>query len=139
MAHEWAEADVDLLDHRADDLLCAAKGWNVELDGLEVDTAACPYANLEQPVLVDMHQGDQLRIQGWHSDLIHTEPTQAHIALVAEHGVLWELSIDIPHDADTWDETVPAPFDLNRGQNISLHLHNHGANTYNLNTVTIAR
>lgn len=131
----WEEAAEDLPffeGHNDSVLPCEVTGWGPELGGLEVDTGLCPYANLVQPSLRRVREGERLQVIWFHQGLAALEPSEGHIALATEKGILWEAFVPIPSDPKSYQDMFDARFDLEAGEPIYLHLHNHGANTWNL-------
>lgn len=129
----WVEADADpLADDVPGDTSCEPGSWYVESGDLEISTAACDYLALQQPLLLDVGRGEAIEIVGWHADLFADEPAEGHLALLAGETVLWEYRVDIPADAAVFTSTVDAPERLRAGEPVTLHLHNHGANTWEL-------
>ena len=125
-----------LASHReADDPDCLPQGTIAEGLTLEVDTAACPYAFLTQPLAGSFDEGAPLEIVFWHADLAALEPSEGHIALFVEGRTLWERWIGIPGEPCAYTDVIEAPFAAESGMDLQLHLHNHGANTWNLRRV----
>lgn len=126
------DAPDPLADHRPDDATCSPANLDIEYGGIEIDTTACTYVQLVQPLLSPIEQDEPLHIVAWHQDLAALEPAQAHLALLIDGQLLWEEFADIPSAAWSWDLTVPAPAAAQPGATVLLHLHNHGANTWNV-------
>ena len=68
----------------------------------------------------------------WHSALVAQEPAEGHFALLVDGELLWEKLVTIPADAGAYNDVVPVELQAEAGQTLQLHLHNHGANTWNL-------
>lgn len=123
-------------DHAPDPIECGPLAWSAENSGgepsLEVRTDDCNYLVVEQPTLAELLPGDQLQFRLWHFDLIQFEPATGHAALSIGGVVYVDEEIAIPGEAEMIirevfvDEEVPA------GAPVVFHLHNHGANTWNL-------
>ncbi len=131
----WIEAEgLDpLASHRPDGADCPLGGVLVEEGGkLEVDTGLCGYAWLEQPMAADLIVGDVVEISMWHQDLVAEEPAEGHVAILVGDEILWEVTVAIPAEPTPYTESVQVPFAAEAGAPIQLHLHNHGANTWNL-------
>ncbi len=125
----FVPADVDPMGHgRVDG---PPVGWTLEGVTLEIDTGACHLAVFEQPLLADVRPDDVLELVFWHNQLVAEEPAEAHFALLVEDEVVYERFVPIPSDplayTDRFDGVTAAP-----GDRLQLHLHNHGANTWNL-------
>lgn len=135
----WVQMDASddpLPTHSEGLTACSPEGWGPELGGLEVETGVCAYASLEQPLLIDLQTGDAIEIAWWHQTLNAETPTEGHIALLIGEQILWERTIAIPGDARSYNDSATMPLDAPAGTAIRLHLHNHGANSWNLNKVT---
>ena len=132
----WVEApDVR---HRPDSVDCDPAGWRVELEGMEVETDLCPYIVLTQPLLLDVRAGRDIQILAWHNDLVSPEPAEGHLLLTVGEAVLLDWNEPIPSNAAVASERVSLPTPLRAGDAVVLHVHNHGANTWNLNEVALA-
>ena len=133
-AEEWAPTpyDEDLWAlERPKEIECAPQdGWTIEADGVEVDTGACDYLSLSQPLTEPIEAGDPLRLTLWWQNLIATSPSEGHLAVVLDGHLLWEERVTIPGSADARDLELVAPTDAAEGSLITLHLHNHGANSW---------
>jgi len=105
-------------------------GWRTEAGGLEVDTGACDYLSLSQPLTLAITAGQPLRITAWWQNLIAPTPSQGHLALAIDGEVVWEEWVEIPGAADAREVEVVAPADAEPGALVTFHLHNHGANTW---------
>jgi hypothetical protein len=132
--HAWEPLDADddpFADERPTEILCAAEeGWRREAEGVEIDTGACNYLALHQPLPRALAAGEPLRISAWWQNLIATAPAEGHLAVAVDGVVLWEERVAIPGPADARDLVLTAPEDAPAGAPITLHLHNHGANTW---------
>jgi hypothetical protein len=127
------------LSHRPAQVECAPPAWRDEFGALEVDTGACNYLSLSQPARVDFKEGDEIRLSAWWQTLIHVEPAIGHLAVYAEEELLWDEEIPIPGPGDTRELIVFAPTDYPAGTPITLHLHNHGHNTWSFETISVRR
>ncbi|MFT6142189.1 MAG: hypothetical protein ACJAZO_001998 [Myxococcota bacterium] len=126
-----------LPDHRQTDAPCLPLGVEQELGGIEIQTGDCPYAILSQPILADVRAGRSLTLLAWHNDLIAPEPSAGHLLLIMGGQTLIDWTPEIPSDADVVDETVVLLQRVQAGDMAILHLHNHGANTWNVNAVEV--
>jgi hypothetical protein len=132
-----AEAD-PLASHRPPQVVCSyERGYAVEDLDLELDTGACNYVALSQPVGYRLLAGDELRLVWWHYPLSATLPATAHAALLLDGEVLWQRDVPIPSPADLYDVTVPLVRALPPGASVGLHLHNHGANQWRVQPLLI--
>ncbi|MEQ1566523.1 MAG: hypothetical protein ABMA64_12850 [Myxococcota bacterium] len=111
---------------------CPPSGYTVEGSSFEVNTGSCTWAWFQQPAAVDLIPGDVVEIVFWHSVLVADGPATGHLALSVGDAPLFEATVDIPHDPAAYTEVVEVPFTSDPGDVVTLHLHNHGANTWNL-------
>jgi hypothetical protein len=137
---DW-ELDLDASDplasHRPEGASCEERAISYEYDGVEIATADCGYAQLVQPLRVDIVAGQRARIVAWHQDLVAEEDAQAHLAVLIGSTVIWEQDVDIPSVAEIWDEELELPLDAAAGERVTLHLHNHGSNTWTLQSLSL--
>lgn len=91
----------------------------------------------EQPLLVDVPVGTAIEVDLWHQALFSDETdATGHVALAVGEEVVWEIEVPIPFPPTVWREVVTAPRDLRMGEPVVLHIHNHGANSWNLGGLT---
>mgnify|MGYP000088099263 CR=1 FL=1 len=119
-------------EHRPADSDCAPSGWGLEGSSVEVDTGLCPFAVLAQPALADLRRGDRVEVVLWHKDLVAEEPAEAHVLITMGDVVVYEDFVAIPAEPVAYTEEVEVAGDAPAGAPIVLHLHNHGANSWNL-------
>lgn len=138
LVEAWAPGQDDpLADHRPEGEDCHASGWGPEGLALEVETDACDYAWLVQPVTRSLGAGAWLEGEMWSGPLDASEPAEAHVAILLEDEVVWEIYLQIPGPPEVHPIAVeldaPIPLDTQLG----LHLHNHGDNVWNLGPLTL--
>jgi hypothetical protein len=68
----------------------------------------------------------------WHSALVSDPPAEAHLALQIGDDLLYERVVPVPSEAAAYTDSVEVPFRADAGEIVTFHLHNHGANTWNL-------
>ncbi|HEY2736150.1 MAG TPA: hypothetical protein VGI70_19265 [Polyangiales bacterium] len=126
-------ADQDpLASHQPAEVSCGISGFYMEYGHLEVDTNFCNYLLAEHPASVAIDAGTAVTITLSHYDLNAAEPATAHAAIIFGDTVIWETYIDIPQPANVLTATVRIPEALAMGEQIRMHLHNHGQNNYTL-------
>lgn len=130
----WEEADAAWqLDSYTGPAEPCAHHWTE--DGLlEVDTGVCPYTLLGQPLLVDLEAGQTLRLGVIWDTLTADAAALAHLALTTgspeEPALLWEAWLDIPQGEGDLVEEVAVGVAAVAGEELVLHVHNHGLNQY---------
>lgn len=135
-AFEELDAGDDPFSDRPAEVTCPPGARTVELDdqgipSLEVDTGACDYLGLSQPLLLDVKAGDTIRMQLFHDVLLAEAPARAHCALRIGDWSVFDREEPIPTTSVTWTDELLAPQDFEAGTTVVLHLHNHGSNTWN--------
>lgn len=144
-ADGWARV-ADVADdvfgaERPPDLVCdEVLGLSVEAFGdgaaFEVDTDACDYLTARQPTLERIVAGDTVWIRVWHHELAAPMPAQGHVALAIDGVVQWETMVPIPSDPGLIEHDLVIDDDIPAGTELQFHVHNHGANTWDLLDVT---
>ncbi len=126
-----AEAD-PLAAHRPSPLRCDPDAWGDEDLATEVRTASCDYLALAQPLTEGINPGDLLRVTfGW-GQLRAPDPAEGHIALLVADTVVAERTLSIPAPAEAHTFTTLATRAYPEATPVILHVHNHGANTWQL-------
>jgi hypothetical protein len=124
-----------LPSHQPDPIMCNIAGWFVERGSLEVSTGNCNYILVEHPAQLAVPKGGSVHLELVHFDLEAPEPATAHVALFFGDDLQWELTVPIPSLAYVYKETFPATRALKVGEPIRFHLHNHGQNTWLLDSL----
>ncbi len=130
--------DDPFADHRPVDVQCPADSYGGELFtdqyAFEVRTGAdgCDWLSVSQPILAPVAAGDLVRVRVWHFELRADVRAEAHAALAIGGRTIWERRVAIPAEGGLLLDTVEAPRSWPAGTPLVFHLHNHGANTWNL-------
>ncbi len=138
--HEaWAQvplAEDPWADHAPATVDCTPLAWGYEFEGgedtLELDTQDCNYLTVRTQTLDPLWRGDVLKVRLWHFDLFSTDAAMAHALVQVGPLVGMDEQVPIPSDSEMMiseqvvDQRIPA------GTDVYFHLHNHGANTWNL-------
>ena len=131
----WAESTVDndpLPTHRPAITGCPAAAWITERTALELSTDYCDYISITSPSLLDLQPGDNIELEAFYFDLTSPEATTGHWALVVGDEVVWEVFPAIPGPAMFFDETLTVTQAHPAGTTVTVHLHNHGQNSYGI-------
>ena len=143
MPELWKAVDAvdDPFSDRPAEVDCPASGWGLEASPLsvEVDTERCTYLTATQPTGVDLEPGDIVHVDFGHTDLDAEEPAQGHAVVRIGELVVLERVVGIPATEDRWVEDVVIDADVPAGTPAWLHVHNHGANTWNLYDLGVGR
>lgn len=118
--------------HRPGEIACDIAGWYPEDGNLEIDTGHCNYASLCQPAARTVTAGDTIEVQMWHFDLTAPEPSRAHLAITIGGHIILEREVPIPSAAASIEHAWLAPLDFPQTAPVTVHLHNHGQNTWTL-------
>ncbi len=121
-----------LPSHRPAGGTCPDGSVLVEGASVEIQSGICTYAWLQQPALVDLVAGEAVELVFWHSALVAESPAEGHLALYVDGEALYDRTVAIPADAAAYTETAVVATDSPQGAIVTLHLHNHGVNTWNL-------
>ena len=128
--------EADPFDDAPPDGACPIGGTTVEGSTFETNTGLCTYLWTEQPLLADLVPGDVIELVFWHSTLVADGPAEGHLALAVGGEALFEERVPIPADYTAYTAQAEVGFAAEAGAPLGLHLHNHGANTWNLLRIT---
>lgn len=135
--HGWGDAAAsDPFDDVPAEGECPIGGTTIEGSTFEANTGLCTYLWTEQALLADLVPGDVIELVFWHSTLVSDVPAEGHLALAVDGEVLYDRRIPIPAGYAAYTEQAEVGFAAEAGAPLGLHLHNHGANTWNLLRVT---
>lgn len=120
---------------------CSTPSYRVEAEQgwLELDTTYCSWVTVTNRALVSVEQGERLRLKVSHYDLDAPEAAEAELRLRFGACEVWSKTFPIPSAADVSEEELASPCALHATDTVLFHLHNHGQNTYQLQSVTVLR
>jgi hypothetical protein len=124
-------------EHHAGASACPAVAFGVEELGTDssffIDVRDCAYLTVEQTTLVEVEEGDPMRLRLWHFalDALRETATATIVMTVAGSTVL-DATIPIPSESELLAPAWVAGFDAPAGSRAVFHLRNHGSNSYNL-------
>ena len=87
---------------------------------------------------MDLLEGDTLRLTAWWDRLASETPATGHLAVLVGGEPVWEEDVTIPGEADVRELDFEMPFDAEAGSPVVFHVHNHGYNTWRLQTLQVA-
>lgn len=117
--------------HRTENHTCSPRGVLAEEDVLEVNTNDCGYAVLGQPLSADIEAGDWIELMMYHSALASVdEPAEGHFSLWVGDNLFWERTIAIPAAPEIYPVPMPVTWSASAGEQVRIHLHNHGGNSW---------
>ncbi len=131
------DAEDPFLAQRPVGLVCDETGIVTEAGTLEIRTELCDWPTLEQPLLVDVAAADTLEVIFFFGPLIAPEPGAALVEMRLGGQVLWQKTFAIPSTGGFVIQNITPPRAFTAGEQVLFHLHNHGANTWNLASVAI--
>ncbi len=136
----WAlldEADDPLVAHKPEGAVCASDAWYLEGPDLEVFTGDCDYLALSQPLLRDVRRAHTLQVLLWHAPLFDeaSDEAEAHVAVWIGEDPIWEETVGIPSDFGVFNVMIEPARAYRKGEPVIFHLHNHGANTWELSAL----
>lgn len=121
---------------------CSPGGYYVESGVFEVDTGECNHATFVQPAAAEVTAGELLRFDFWHLVLIPNEESggdvEGHVALFMNGVLAYEMEVPIPAPELVYQPVIAAPVDVAEGDEIVLHVHNHGYNSWRFAGLTRA-
>lgn len=118
---------------------CQNLDYGPEYTGVEISTVYCDYLTLGQGLLHEMIAGDYVELTLWHSPLVSDEPSQGLLEVRLEERILFSRELLIPADAHSWTERLRMQQAFLAGARVTLHVHNHGRNTYTLASIRRGR
>jgi hypothetical protein len=124
---------------RGDAERCSVEPFQEEYGGVEIDTTDCKHVTLRQDGLAQVSRGSRIRVIAWHSQLYDPDTRSAfgYMSITLGDTALWSVERPIPGPASSWDFVVEATSDFEVGTPVYLHVRNHGANNWNLHSLTL--
>ena len=126
-----------LFPPKTEDHSCEEEGYKSEFLGgsyvFSVLTTFCDYIIVRQETLVDIQEGDTVKIRFWHSQLTAPFDYVAVANIVIDEEEIWREEFPIPllESGISKSEWI-ATSDIPSGTPIYLHVNNHGNNEYSL-------
>ena len=139
---QWSLLEPDLdpfFDQLGSRKTCGSLDFGPEYDGVEVSTKFCDYISLVQPLSFEIEKEDKLKLNLWHNLLISNDPSEGVISIQIADQELWSQRLIIPSPAYSWTFEIDSPQDFQTGDSVIFHVRNHGANSYTLNELSVAR
>jgi hypothetical protein len=136
--HDWALVTgiEDPWDETNEHVACPARAAVVEEGFIELDTKVCSWITVSAPARAGVRTGTALRMLFFHSALVADEPSAAVVGVAVDGETLWQREIPIPSASAFEDVVVTVEHDVVSGAPMTFHVHNHGANSYRLGSVT---
>lgn len=137
----WREAGAldPFPDHRPREVRCDRGSVLLDPGFLDVSTESCDYVLITQPLLRGLRAGEVIEIESGHLILFNPDgDASGHMALGIDGQLIWEREVLIPAGAQVYFDSVTLAQDFPAGAQLTLHLHNHGANEWRLYDVRAA-
>lgn len=126
-------------DERPADATCDDAGYLVEpvTQVFEVKTDVCDFLTVRQGTREPLAPGDVVTIAAFHEELAAPSPGEGYLGLAIDGAVVWEVRVAIPGEAGELGGEVMIDRALPAGTEMQFHVHNHGANAWELRSVTV--
>lgn len=131
----WTEVSAEddpFAGRRPDEVSCGPLGWYLEVNVLEVNTEDCNYLAISQPMLSDIRAGEWVSMLYWHAALFYEAPAVGWVGVALDGVPVAEFEVGIPAKPASYEPNWEALDDVPEGAPLSLHLTNHGSNTWNV-------
>jgi hypothetical protein len=118
--------------------VCADTGYYLDplTMSFEVDTGLCDYLTVTQPTLTALAAGDTVAVELYHGQLAAPTPSQGYAGLALGGSIVWSIEVPIPGEAGTVTGRFTVEEALPAGAMVQMHIHNHGANSWDIVAVT---
>lgn len=142
-AEGWVRVTEPAMDvfagERPPDATCEDAGYHVEplTQSFEVQTDLCDYLTVRQATLEPLAPGDVVSIAAFHYELQAPSPSEGYLGFALDGSVVWEVRVPIPGEAGALNGEVVIDRALPAGSEMQVHIHNHGANAWELRSVMV--
>lgn len=142
-AEGWVRVTEPAIDvfaaERPADATCDDAGYYVEpvTQSFEVQTDLCDYLTVRQATLEPLAPGDVVSIRAFHFELQAPDPGEGYLGFALAGRIEWEARVKIPGEAGALAGEVVIDRALPAGTEMQFHVHNHGANAWELRSVMV--
>lgn len=143
VAEDWVRVTDPAMDvfaaERPPDATCDDAGYLVEplTQAFEVQTDVCDFLTVRQATREPLAPGDVVSIQTFHYELQAPGPGEGYLGFALDGSVVWEVRVPIPGEAGVLAGEVTIDRALPAGSEMQFHVHNHGANSWELRSVMV--
>ena len=109
---------------------CQAGGAVFEDPVFEINTDLCNGGTFTQPSLTPIFAGEVVHVVLWHLQLVAPAPAEAYIGVAVGDDVLYERTVSVPSVESVYKPYVAVDEDVPAGTPVTIHVHNHGENSY---------
>ena len=135
LAEDWslvAPADDPWPGRPPEAAACPERTAYEESGSIEIDTNLCDWVTLTAPARWAVAADEPVQMLFFHSALAAEAPTEAVMAIAFGETEVWSLTSPVPSASAFFTPDLTSPVDVEVGDPLVLHVHNHGANTYQL-------
>ena len=122
---------------------CAELAWRVEGSGdaalLEVETSECSGTAVSHPIEDLLKGGDTVSFILWHLPLVKPDVSTARLGIALDGVPVWTMDVGLPAEATVYQSEFIVPDDLDRTSVLTVHVDNHGSNSWRFYTFEYAR
>ena len=122
---------------------CAELAWRVEGSGdaalLEVETSECSGTAVTHPINGLLRAGDTVSFILWHLPLVKPDVSTARLGIALDGEPVWTMDVGLPAEATVYQSEFIVPQDLDRPGVLTVHVDNHGSNSWRFYTFEYAR
>ena len=122
---------------------CAELAWGVEGTGdaalLEVETSECPGTAVTHPLDASLRAGDRVSFILWHLPLVKPDVSLAQLGISLNGVPVWSLEVTLPAEATVYQSEFEVPSEVQSADRLTVHVDNHGANSWRFYTFEYSR
>ncbi len=128
----WAPVGVDDAGPFTDvtTTTCTGAGARYEDPVFEVNTDACDGGTFAQPMPHALYDDEYIHFVLWHQQLLAETAAEAYVGIAVGDDIIWEVTVPIPATEQVYKPYVPVGRFVPPGARVSVHVHNHGENSY---------
>ena len=75
----------------------------------------------------------------WHLPLVKPEVSKAQLGIALDGIPVWSMEVDLPAEATVYQSEFIVPADAHRAETLTIHVDNHGSNSWRFYTFEYAR
>ena len=122
---------------------CAELAWGVEGTGdaalLEVETSECSGTAVTHPLEATLQAGDRVTFILWHLPLVKPDVSSAQLGISLNGVPVWSLEVSLPAEATVYQSEFEVPRDIRCADLLTVHVDNHGSNSWRFYTFEYSR
>lgn len=122
---------------------CAELAWRVEGSEdsalLEVETSECPGTAVSHSLGNQLRAGDQVSFILWHLPLVKPDVSSARLGIALDGEAVWTMEVALPAEATVYQSEFVVPANLDRPETLTVHVDNHGSNSWRFYTFEYSR